>query len=123
MSRNDPRTFIDQFIEEELQRDPEFRSAYEAELAAEDADRKQREALMADLVKLRKRRKIRQETIANALGVSQARISQIEHLTGGVSLQTVMGYARSVGAEIVVVPKDRVAEKRATFPSKPKKEN
>ena len=64
------------------------------------------EALMRELVKLRKKRKIGQEPIAQAIGITQGRVSQMESLKTGASLEAVMLYARAIGADIVVVPAD-----------------
>jgi len=64
------------------------------------------EALMMELVKLRKKRKIGQEPIAQAIGITQGRVSQIESLKTGASLEAVLLYARAIGANIVVVPTD-----------------
>lgn len=65
------------------------------------------EQLMAELVKLRRRRKIGQEPIARAIGITQARVSQMENLKGALNLEAVMIYAREVGANLVVVPEKR----------------
>jgi predicted XRE-type DNA-binding protein len=64
------------------------------------------EALMRELVKLRKKRKIGQEPIAQAIGITQGRVSQMESLKSGASLEAVLLYARAIGADIVVVPTD-----------------
>jgi len=69
------------------------------------------EALMKELVRLRKRQKIGQEPIAKAIGVSQGRVSQMEHLRGGVTLESVLIYARAIGANIVVVPESKSKKK------------
>lgn len=58
--------------------------------------------LMRELVKLRKRRKIGQDEVADAIGVGQSRISQIEHLKRNIHLETVLGYAKAIGCRIVV---------------------
>ena len=59
---------------------------------------------MAELVRLRKKRKISQRPVAEAIGISQARVSQMENSVGGITLETVMSYAQAIGANIVVVP-------------------
>lgn len=63
--------------------------------------------LMAELVKLRKKRKIGQQPIADALGVTQGRVSQLENLNGTMSIEAVLIYAKAIGAEILVVPEGR----------------
>ena len=65
------------------------------------------EQLMTELVKLRRKRKIGQEPIAKAIGITQARVSQMENLKGALNLEAVMIYAREVGANIVVIPEKR----------------
>jgi len=67
------------------------------------SDRAITEALVSELVRLRKRRKIGQTPIAESLGITQARLSQIENLRTGVSLEIVMNYARAIGANVVLV--------------------
>jgi len=62
------------------------------------------EQIMAELVKLRRKNKMGQEPIAKALGVTQARVSQMENLRGALHLDAVAIYARAVGANLVVVP-------------------
>lgn len=69
------------------------------------------ELLMEELVRLRKKRKIGQQPIADSMGISQARVSQMENLKGGLALEAVMGYARAIGAKIIVnVEKPRKAD-------------
>lgn len=62
------------------------------------------EQLMAELVKLRRKRKIGQEPIAKAIGITQARVSQMENQKSGLTLEAVIIYAREVGANLVIVP-------------------
>ena len=61
------------------------------------------EEMMRELVRLRKKRGLSQKPIAKAIGVSQVRVSQMETNKGGVTLQSVLVYARAIGAQIVVV--------------------
>jgi predicted XRE-type DNA-binding protein len=60
---------------------------------------------MTELVRLRKKRKIGQEPIAKAIGITQGRVSQMENLKGGhMTLDAFLLYAQTIGAEIVLVP-------------------
>ena len=61
---------------------------------------------MAELVKLRKKRKIGQEPIAKAIGITQSTVSQMENLKISASLDAILLYARAIGANIIVVPPD-----------------
>lgn len=62
-------------------------------------------ALMTELVRIRKKRKIGQEPVAKAIGISQGRLSQIENLKGGsMTLDAFIVYARTIGAEVTVLP-------------------
>lgn len=62
-------------------------------------------ALMTELVRLRKKRKISQEPLAKAIGITQSRLSQIENLKGGpMSMDAFLLYAQTIGAEIVLLP-------------------
>jgi len=63
--------------------------------------------LMKELVKLRKQRKIGQKPIAQAVGVTQGRISQMENFQGGnLTMEAVLVYAKTIGAVIVVMPEE-----------------
>jgi len=65
-------------------------------------------ALMDELVRFRKKRKIGQEPIAKAIGVTQGRISQMENVKGGsLTMEAVLLYAKTIGAEIVVAPEKK----------------
>jgi transcriptional regulator with XRE-family HTH domain len=64
------------------------------------------QAIMVELVKLRKKRKIGQAPIAKAIGMSQAGVSQIENLKRGVSLESVLIYAKAIGAKITIESED-----------------
>jgi DNA-binding XRE family transcriptional regulator len=62
-------------------------------------------ALVSEMVRLRKKRKIGQEPLAKVIGVSQGRLSQIENFKGGpMTLDAFLLYAQSIGAEIVMLP-------------------
>ncbi|MDR3692912.1 MAG: helix-turn-helix transcriptional regulator [Fimbriimonas sp.] len=65
------------------------------------------EGIMTELVRLRKRRKLSQEPIARALGVTQGTVSQIENMKTVASLEEVMLYAQAVDAKIVVIANGR----------------
>jgi predicted XRE-type DNA-binding protein len=67
--------------------------------------------LMNELVRLRKKQKIGQEPVARAIGISQGRVSQMESLKGGLTLDAVVNYAKAIGAEIVIVPENRTKKK------------
>ena len=58
--------------------------------------------LISDLVKLRKSLKISQQQVAQALGVTQGSISQMESLKTDMSVQSAVRYAQVVGAELTV---------------------
>jgi len=69
------------------------------------------EALMTELVKLRKKLKMGQAPIAKAIGMTQSRVSQMENLRSNVNLETVLIYAKTVGAKIVVIPENPPVKK------------
>jgi transcriptional regulator with XRE-family HTH domain len=71
------------------------------------AERQLSEKLMQELVRLRKQRKISQEPVAKALGLTQSAVSYIENLKAGASLEAALLYARAIGVEIVVVKPTR----------------
>ena len=57
--------------------------------------------LIADLTALREARALTQSALAHEIGVSQARISQIEH-QGDFTLSTLEEYVRGLGGELRV---------------------
>jgi predicted XRE-type DNA-binding protein len=69
------------------------------------------EALMTELVKLRKRRKIGQGPIAEAIGMTQSRVSQMENLKRNVNLETVLIYAKAIGCKVVIQPENETKKK------------
>jgi len=76
-------------------------------LEAETPESQVTRALMKELVRLRKRKKIAQEPLAKAIGLTQGRLSQIEHSKGGsMSLEAFILYAKTIGAQVVLQPDD-----------------
>ncbi|MDR3692913.1 MAG: helix-turn-helix transcriptional regulator [Fimbriimonas sp.] len=67
-----------------------------------EGERLASEDLLAKLVQLRKERKIGQISVARAIGVTQGRLSQIESLKTGVSLEAVYQYARAIGSNLTI---------------------
>ena len=66
--------------------------------------------LISDLTALREARALTQSALAGEIGVSQARISQIEH-QGDLTLSTLEEYVRGLGGELrvsVVFPDETV---------------
>ena len=76
--------------------------ADETQNPVENTDQLMSEALMTELVKLRKKRKIGQGPIAEAIGMTQSRVSQMENLKGNVNLETVLIYAKAIGCKVVI---------------------
>ena len=97
-------SFIDDQIQENMA-DPEFKAAYETEVAAELEARKATAEIIHVLVSRRKQLKWTQKDVAAKLQVSQARVAQIEKLRDGVSAQMLVRYSRALG--LVLVPTDR----------------
>jgi len=82
-------------------------------LSADSLESQLTRALMDELVRFRKKRKIGQEPIAKAMGVTQARISQMENLKSGtLSMEGVLLYAKSIGAEITIAPEKPARTRR-----------
>lgn len=83
------------------------------EIATEESneDLLMSQAIMSELVKLRKKRKIGQAPIAKAIGISQAGVSQIENLKRNVSLESILIYAKAIGAKITIAPEDAVPKR------------
>lgn len=78
--------------------DPEYLAGYE--------DAIQRERLIKMLVQMREDAGIRQEDVAQAMGVGQSTVSQFENATDP-RLSTVQRYARAVNAQVHLVAATR----------------
>jgi DNA-directed RNA polymerase specialized sigma subunit len=77
----------------EIDKDPERRrQVNEMRRAYKDAER---------LMALRKRRDLTQQDVADALNVSQANVSRIEH-EGDVYLSTLRAYIEALGGELEI---------------------
>ena len=63
--------------------------------------------IVEKLIRLRRRQDILQSTVARALGVTQARISQIERLRGPIPLGLVAAYAKLLGAKLTLEDDDQ----------------
>jgi len=64
-----------------------------------------------ELEKLRKRSRLSQSALARRLGLSQRRVSAIEHAGADIKLDTLSRYVRSLGGELevtAVVDGDRI---------------
>jgi transcriptional regulator with XRE-family HTH domain len=88
---------LDRYVAERSARDPEFRSAHEADRA------------LLELVRARQMANMTQKDVAEALHVSQPYIAQIERGTRAPGYRFLFRYATAVGASIrVAMPTDRV---------------
>jgi len=63
-------------------------------------DQRTAERLMVELIKARKRKRIRQDDVARALGITQGRVSQVEKQPGEVRLGLILAYARFMNMEL-----------------------
>jgi len=83
-----------QYAEERSARDPEFKAAYESEMA------------VMDLIRARKARGVSQTEMADRLHVSQPYLAQIEGLTKKLNAQLLFRYAAELGLSLKVVEPD-----------------
>lgn len=83
-------SWIKKLIEEEAERSPEFKAAY------------QEEAIRIALVKARNEAGLSQRDLAEKLGVSQPRIAQVERGSRPMSMKFLLAYASAVNARIEV---------------------
>lgn len=65
-------------------------------------DEKQARALVAELVAIRKRKKLFQRDIAEQMHMTRSAMSHFENHTRNPKLITVLRYARVVGADLIV---------------------
>ena len=101
---------LDSFVAERRKADPRFKREFDRLEASERAALAESARAIADLVKLRKRRKMTQKDVAAALGVSQPYIAKIEKGVEPVGVRLLAAYALAVGGRISVV-----AERRAKY--------
>jgi transcriptional regulator with XRE-family HTH domain len=83
-------SWIRKYSEERSTRDQEFKAGYEEE-----------SAILA-LIRARNERGLSQQQLAEALGVSQPYIAQIERRTKPMSASLLFRYAQAVGAKIEI---------------------
>lgn len=86
------RDFLDEMIEESIQRNPDFFSLME--------EARQRHALLDALANVRSQSRISQNTIARRIRTSQSAIARLEAGTIDPRLSTIQRYAASVGKRI-----------------------
>lgn len=72
-------------------------------------------ALMADLVKLRRKHQIPQEVVAERMGVSQPTVSAFERYDSNPTLSTIRRYALAVGARMSIRVIDDCVGEDVTF--------
>lgn len=72
-------------------------------------------ALLANLVNLRKKHRISQETVAERMGVSQPTVSAFERYDSNPTLSTIRRYALAVGARMSVEVIDDCVDDDVTY--------
>jgi len=72
--------------------------------------------ICADLASARKKAGLTQEQMAQKLGLTQARLSQIEH-GQNLRLDTLESYARALGLELLLVPQRELRRVRSILNS------
>ncbi len=80
-----------QYAAERSARDPEFKAAYEAEMA------------VMDLVRARKAKGLSQTDMADRLHVSQPYLAQIEGMTKKLNADLLFRYAAELGLSLKIV--------------------
>lgn len=101
---------LDEFVAEQRRSDKRFKRKYDKLAQSERAALAASAKAVQDLVALRRKRKMTQRQVAEALGVTQPYIAKIEKGTEPVGIQILAAYALVVGGRISVI-----AEKRAPY--------
>lgn len=86
------KDFLDEMIEESTKKNPEFPALME--------EARQRRALLNDLVAIRSRSRISQETVAKRVKTSQSAIARLEAGSIDPRLSTLQRYAASIGKRV-----------------------
>ncbi len=86
------KDFLDEMIEESTKKNPEFPALME--------EARQRRALLNDLVAIRSRSRISQETVAKRVKTSQSAIARLEAGSVDPRLSTLQRYAASIGKRV-----------------------
>lgn len=87
---------VREYAAERSARDPEFKAAYEAEMA------------VMDLIRARKARGLSQTDMAERLHVSQPYLAQIEGMTKKLNADLLFRYAAELGLSLKVVEPETV---------------
>jgi predicted XRE-type DNA-binding protein len=84
----------------------EYRIAFDEEVELLAVQRRRREALMKRLSAVRKANHVTQQKLAEAMQISQARVSQLERGTETLSIDHFLTMLDVLGVQIQIVPKD-----------------
>lgn len=91
------------YAAERSARDPEFKAAYEAEMA------------VMELIRARKAKGLTQTDMANRLHVSQPYLAQIEGMTKKLNAELLFRYAAELGLSLKVVEAEQQVQGTATL--------
>ena len=99
-------SYIKKRIEENRARSAEFRAAYDEEVELLAREKARRQEVMRALASIRKSRHITQEAVAAAMGITQARVSQLERGAESLSVDSLLKLTEVLGVRMEFVTED-----------------
>lgn len=101
-------SFIKDHIAQMCAENEEYRAAYEEEVALQKEQDELRAALMKQIVRIRKHRRLTQTDLAKHMRVSQARVSQIERGEEPIGVDSVLALLKAVKGNMVILSDEDV---------------
>lgn len=96
-------SYIKRRIERGREESAEYRAAYDEEVALAEQEKARREALMSAVANLRKAAHVTQHQVADAMKISQARVSQLERGEETLSVDRFLDMLSVLRGHVVVL--------------------
>lgn len=99
-------SYIKKRIEKNRAEDAEYRAAYDEETALLAQEQERRQEVMKRIASLRRSKHMTQRALAEAMSISQARVSQLERGVETLSIDSFLTMLDVLGARIEIVDED-----------------
>lgn len=106
-------SYADERIAKNRAASSEYQEAFDEEARLLQQQRTRRKELMKKLVSLRKSKRLSQKSVAEALKISQARVSQMERGEETLSIDRFLSMVEFVGVTLQIVPESGAVVKRS----------
>jgi transcriptional regulator with XRE-family HTH domain len=101
-------SYIEEFIEKSRRESSVFRVAYDEEVQIAAEEKERRVALMKAMTQFRKAAKISQQQLAQAMQISQARVSQLEKGAETLSVDHLLEMLHLLGGKLAIFTTEEV---------------